>query len=141
MARHDHQGHARAAAVYGLAGLIVLAVGSIAIWSFVERQSVRRTLAPEPLPAVTIVTGNPDSALGAAWVDLLSKAQFAATLVPIEKYEPAPGLLAIADLESLPPPLARGIEAKLREGGGLIVLGAPPEGADASPGRAGGAPL
>jgi hypothetical protein len=131
MARHDHRAHGRAVAVYGLASLLVLAVGSIAIWSFLERQAIRRTLAPEPLPPVTVLTGDPDSALAAAWVDLLSKAQFAPTLVTLDKYEPAPGLLALADVGTITPPIARAIEQRLAEHGGIVILGHPPAGADA----------
>jgi hypothetical protein len=131
MAGHDPQAHGRAVAVYGLASLLVLAVGSVAIWSFVERRTIRGTLAPEALPAVAVVTADPDSELAAAWVELLTKAQFSPTLVPIERYEPSEGVLALADVDELTPRLAEGIRATLAQGGGVAVLGRVPEGAAA----------
>ena len=145
MARHDPGAHGRAVAVYGLAGLLVLAVGSVAIWHFLERQSLRKILAPEPLPAITVVTGDSDSELAAAWVDLLTRAQFSPTLVTLDKYEPAEGVLAVADAVALTPALERGIREKLAGGGGGVVLGSPPQGTEtllgmtAEPGESGAA--
>ncbi|HEU5162482.1 MAG TPA: hypothetical protein VFV54_05010, partial [Thermoanaerobaculia bacterium] len=128
MARHDPRAHGRAVAVYGLAGILALAVGSVAIWSFFERQTLRKILAPAPLPAVTVVTGDSDSELAAAWVELLTRAQFSPTLVTLDKYEPSEGVLAIADVDTLTPLLVKGIRGKLAAGGGVAVLGSPPEG-------------
>src|SRR5688500_235352 len=107
MARHEHRIPARAAAVYGLASILVLGIGVIAIWSFIERQRLRRSLAPDPLPAVTVLTADPESELAAAWVDLLGRAQFSPTLVAPERISPSPGtVLFLADLPTLTPALS-----------------------------------
>ncbi len=130
MGRHDHATPRGMVAIYGAASVVVLAVGAIAIWGFLERQALRSTLAPEPLPPVTVVTSDPDSDLAASWVDLLTRAEFAPTLVPVERYTPAEGVLALAGVQVLTPALEEGIRRKIAEGGGIAVLGPPPSGSD-----------
>lgn len=127
MERHEHRIPARTAAVYGLASILVLSIGVLAIWSFVERQRLRRNLAPDPLPAVTVLTADPQSELAASWVDLLGQAQFAPTLVAAERISPSPGsVLFLADLPTLTPALADQIRQILGAGGGVVVAGLPP---------------
>lgn len=128
MSRHEAANHGRAIVLYGIASLIVLAIGVVAIWSFVERQSIRRTLAPEPLPEITILTSHPDSTLAAGWVDLLTRAQFSPTLVSFENFVPSDGVFAIVGVDRTTPGLERAIADHLAARGGIAVLGSPPAG-------------
>jgi len=83
-------------AIYAFVVALVVAVGALAIWSFIERQSL--VVVTEPLPKVTIVTRDPRSPLAAAWVRLLTKAQFAPTLVTADKIDSAEGIVVMCDV-------------------------------------------
>ncbi|HEY4642478.1 MAG TPA: hypothetical protein VII75_14125 [Thermoanaerobaculia bacterium] len=89
MRRHKHL------AVYGLVVALVVIVGALAIWSFIERQSL--VVVTEPLPKVTIVTTDPRSRIAAAWVRLLTKAQFTPTVITPDKIESAEGVIVLCD--------------------------------------------
>src|SRR5688572_6758852 len=54
---HEARVHWKHIAIYVPIVLVVTALGGIAIWSFIERQSL--VIAPEPLPRVTLVTADP----------------------------------------------------------------------------------
>ena len=104
--RH-HGGHVawKHIAVYVPIVLLVIFLGGLALWSFIERQSL--VVVPDPVPRVTLVTADPDSPLTAAWVRLLNAAAIETTVVRSEKAETADGLIALC-------------------GGGTAILGAPP---------------
>lgn len=105
--------------------LIAVAVGVVAIWSFITRQSL--IIQPTPLPKVTLITGNPSSPFTAAWVRLLTTAEMQPTLVPLEKVEVLRGVVVLCDLPRLPSNLAHDLADFLRRGGAVAVLGTPPE--------------
>jgi hypothetical protein len=102
----------------------VIVVGALAIWSFIERQSL--VFQPEPLPKVTLVTANPTSRLTAAWVRLLTAAEMQPTLVPADQLESPQGVIVICDLWSIPPTLNEALTRFIDHGGSVAVLGAPP---------------
>ena len=62
--------------VYGAIVAVVIVIGVGAIWAFVHQQALT-TVQAEPLPKITIVTADPNSKLGAAWVKLLNRAELA----------------------------------------------------------------
>jgi len=100
--RHKHL------AVYGLVMALVVAVGALAIWSFIERQSL--VVVTEPLPKVTIVTLDPRSPLVAAWVRLLTGAQFAPTVVTADKLDPNDdGVIVFCDIARIPATRSRAL--------------------------------
>lgn len=116
----------RALLFYGLTSAIVVVAGGLVLYTFFEKRTLTQIIAPEPLPKVSIVTADPQSKFAAAWVDLLSSATFIPTLVPIERFEPTDGLLALCNLTELPPELESAVQATLEAGGGVVVLGAMP---------------
>lgn len=110
--------------IYGTILALVVVVAAVAIWSFIEQQSV--VIQPEPLPKVTVVTTRSSSQLGAAWVRLLNAAELQATLVPLETFDPIEGVVMFCDVEVIPPRLASLLEEFVRRGGSLAFVGAPP---------------
>src|SRR6476619_6836440 len=105
--RSKHHGghvHWKHIAIYVPVVLLVTLLGGLALWSFVQRQSV--VIVPEAIPRVTLVTGDPDAPLTAAWVRLLTAAAIETTVVRAEGAA-ADGLVA-------------------RCGRGIAVLGMPP---------------
>lgn len=128
MARHEHRFDWRALVFYGIVSVLVLIAGSLTLYSFFERNMLVQKVAPEALPAVTVVADDPSSKLAAAWVDLLTRSDFAPTLVAAANFQPVDGLLALCDVSQLTPELRRAVDARLQSGGGVVVLGAPPKG-------------
>ena len=116
----------RALLFYGIASLVVLVAGGLVIHTFFEKQTLTQIIAPEPLPKVSVVTADPESKFAAAWVDLLTSANFSATLVTVEKVEPTGGILALCNLKDLPEHLRKYISETLAAGGGIAVLGEAP---------------
>lgn len=110
--------------VYGGVVVIAGAIGAVAIWSFIVRQSL--VIAPEPLPRVTIVTADPTSPLAASWVRLLTRAQLAPTLVPIETFNPIAGVVVFCDIPEIPGPVAAALDEFVRRGGAVAFVGSPP---------------
>lgn len=104
--RH-HEGHVawKHIAVYVPIVILVIFLGGLALWSFVERQSL--VVVPEPLPRVTLVTADPGAPLTAAWVKLLNAAAIETTVVRS--------------------PSTDGIVARC--GSGIAILGMPPRNA------------
>ena len=111
--------------IYGAILLVVVAVGVVAIWSFIEQQSV--VIQPEPLPKVTVVTTRASSQLGAAWVRLLNAAELQATLVLLETFDPIEGVVIFCDVEVISPRLAVLLDEFVRRGGALAFVGVPPQ--------------
>jgi hypothetical protein len=113
-----------ALAFYGLVFCVVALIGGVAIWSFIEKQSL--VIAPAPLPKVTVVTTDPKSPLAAAWITLLSKAEMQPTLVPLEKFDPIEGVVVFCDVPTIPAELARLLDIFAHRGGAVVFVGAPP---------------
>ncbi|MCU1349052.1 MAG: hypothetical protein JWO56_2082 [Acidobacteria bacterium] len=113
-----------ALAFYGLVFCVVALIGGVAIWSFIEKQSL--VIAPTPLPKVTVVTTDPKSPLAAAWITLLSKAEMQPTLVPIEKFDPIEGVVVFCDVPTIAPELARLLDIFAHRGGAVVFVGMPP---------------
>lgn len=113
--------------VYGVMMLVALLIGGVAIWAFIQKQTM--VIAPAPLPKVTVVTADPKSALAASWITLLTKAEVTPTLVPIEKFEPIDGVVLFCDAPSIPPRLRNVLGAFVQRGGSIIFTGMPPQGA------------
>lgn len=122
--RHESHVDWKHLAVYGLLAAAVLFAGIVIIWSFVERQTL--AIDPEPLPKVSVVTGNADSPRAAAWVRLLTAAEMPATLVPIETFHPIEGVIVFCDVETFPPALARALVDFAARGGAIAFAGRPP---------------
>jgi hypothetical protein len=112
-------------AVYGLIAVAVVVVGALAIWSFVERQSL--IILPEPLPKVTLVTRDSSSRLAAAWVRLLTRADLNPTLVVLENFNPIEGVVVFCDIPEIPPRLSEVLNDFVRRGGALAFVGTPPK--------------
>lgn len=93
-------------ALYGVLAALVVAAGGLAIWSFVERQTL--AVEAEPLPKVTVVAQDPHAPLAAAWVNLLTRAGAQATLVSVESCSAPAGVVLFCDVRSVPPACARG---------------------------------
>lgn len=110
---------------YGIVVAVVAVVGAIAIWSFILRQSL--IIQPESLPTVTVVTHDPKSDLAASWVQLLTRAEMAPTLVPLETFDPIEGVVVFCDVPRIPPRLAALLDEFVRRGGALVFVGTPPE--------------
>ena len=103
---------------------VVFIVGALAIWSFIERQSL--VFEPEPLPKVTLVTADPRSRLTAAWVRLLTASELQPTLVSVDQLEVLQGTVVICDLWAIPPKLDEALTRFTARGGSVAILGAPP---------------
>jgi hypothetical protein len=103
---------------------LVIIVGALAIWSFIERQSL--VIEPEPLPKVTLVTADPQSRLTAAWVRLLTSSELQPTLVPADQLEVMQGVIVICDLWEIPPKVREALGRYIERGGSVAILGAPP---------------
>ena len=110
--------------VPGIALAVVLIIGAIAIWSFIERQSL--VIQPETLPKITIVTVDPSSRLAAAWVRLLTKAEMNPTLVPLETFDPIEGVVVFCDIPEIPPRTVSLLDQFIGKGGALVFVGVPP---------------
>lgn len=123
--RHEARAGWKALSFYGVVMIAVVLVGALAIWSFVEKQSL--VIAPEPLPRVTVVTADSRSPLAAAWVRLLTHAELPATLVPLETFDPIEGVVVFCDVEAIPPRLVTGLTEFLAKGGAIVFVGAPPD--------------
>lgn len=102
----------------------VLLVGVLAIWSFIEKQSL--VIAPEPLPKITLVTMDANSRLAAAWVRTLTDAEMSPTLVPLEKFDPIEGVVVLCEIPSIPPRLATLLDRFVKRGGSIVFVGMPP---------------
>jgi hypothetical protein len=103
---------------------VVIVVGALAIWSFIERQSL--VIEPEPLPKVTLVTADPRSRLTASWVRLLTSSEIQPTLVPADQLEVLQGVIVICDLWAIPPKVQEALGRFIEHGGSVAILGAPP---------------
>jgi hypothetical protein len=103
---------------------VVVFVGATAILAFIDKQSL--VIAPEALPKVTVVTGDSNSRLAAAWVRLLTRAELPATLVPLETFDPIEGVVVFCDVPTLPPRLVDALVEFTRRGGAMAFAGAPP---------------
>lgn len=126
MGHHEHRIDWRAILFYGLASALVLLVGGVVLFSFFEKQSLLASIAPEPLPKVTIVTQDPNSKLAASWVSALTRSEFSPTLVPMERFEPVSGIVAICGIEEVSPRLIKQLDQIVSTGGGIVLFGAPP---------------
>jgi hypothetical protein len=111
-------------AFYGLVVAAVVLVGGMAIWSFIERQSL--VIQPEPLPKVTVVTGDTNSRLAAGWVRLLNNAELNPTLVALDNFDPIDGVVVFCEIPEIEPRLARVLDEFVRRGGALAFVGNPP---------------
>jgi len=116
--------HSALIAIYGIVVAIAVLIGAVAIWAFVDKQSL--VIAPEPLPKVTVVTEDSHSPLAAAWVRLLTKAELPATLVPLETFEPIEGVVIFCGVPTIPPKLHDALFEFTQRGGALAFVGAPP---------------
>lgn len=123
--RHDARVDWKHLIVPGIALAVVIIIGAIAIWSFIERQSL--VIQPESLPKITIVTKDPSSRLAAAWVRLLTKAEMNPTLVPLETFDPIEGVVVFCDIPEIPPRTVTLLTEFMRKGGALAFVGAPPK--------------
>lgn len=123
--RHDARVDWKHLVVPGLALTVVLIIGAIAIWSFIERQSL--VIQPETLPKITIVTSSTTSRLAASWVRLLTKAEMNPTLVPLETFDPIEGVVVFCDIPEIPPRTVTLLEEFIRKGGALVFVGTPPQ--------------
>src|SRR4051812_11396042 len=103
---------------------VVIVVGALAIWSFIERQSL--VIEPEPLPKVTLVTADPRSRLTASWVRLLTASEIQPTLVPADQLEVLQGVIVVCDIWSIPPKVQEALGRFIEHGGSVAILGAPP---------------
>jgi hypothetical protein len=124
VARHDVPIDWKHLLLPGLALTIVVIVGALAIWSFVEGRLL--VSQPEPLPKITVVTVDPRSRLAAAWVRLLTRAEMNPTLVPLETFDPIEGVVVFCDIAEIPPRLADLLEEFVHRGGALAYVGSPP---------------
>jgi len=100
MSKHHHHVDWKHLAIYGLLVALVVGVGGVAIWSFIERQSL--VVVSEPLPKVTVVTQDPHSRLAAAWVRLLTRAEMAPTLVTVDEVDSLEGVVFFCDIARVP---------------------------------------
>jgi len=126
MSRHHHHAHVhwKHLAIYGGVMCVVVIIGGLAIWSFLEKQSL--VVAPEALPKVTVVTSDAHSRLAAAWVSLLTRAEMQATLVPIDKLDPIEGVILFCDVPQIPQKLGAALDQFVQRGGALAFAGMPP---------------
>ena|SRR5437763_116744 len=112
---HEAHVHWKHIAIYVPVVLLVIFLGGLALWSFVERQSL--VIVPEPIPRVTLVTDDPDAPQTAAWVRLLNAAAVETTVVPAGQAGAAQGVIALCNVKSIPSAL---------RSRGIAILGAPP---------------
>src|SRR4051794_29436888 len=124
LARHEALVQWKHIAWYIPIVVLVIVVGGLAIWSFIERQSL--VIEPEPLPKVTLVTADPRSRLTAAWVRLLTASEIQPTLVPADQLEVPQGVIVICDIWSIPPKVQEALGRFIEHGGSVAILGAPP---------------
>lgn len=113
-------------AIYGVIVVVVLVIGVVAIWSFVQRQALSTVIQGEPLPKITVVTADPNSRLAAAWVRMLTNAEIAPTLVPLETFDPIEGVVVFCDIPEIPLRLAELLDQFVKSGGALAFVGTPP---------------
>lgn len=112
-------------AIYAPVLLVVFVVGALAIWSFLEKQSLQ--VAPLPLPPVTVLTSNPQSRLVAAWVRFLGAAEMPVTVVSTDHFEPLrKGVVVLCDAPDLAPEIVDAIAKFHAAGGAVAIAGAPP---------------
>jgi hypothetical protein len=123
--RHDAHVDWKHLVVPGLALAVVVVIGAVAIWAFVQRQSL--VIQPETLPKITVVTKDPSSKLAAGWVRLLTKAEMNPTLVPLETFDPIEGVVVFCDIDDIPPKTVDLLEQFIRKGGALVFVGTPPK--------------
>jgi len=113
---HEAHVHWKHIAIYVPIVLLVIFLGGVALWSFIERQSL--VIVPEPIPRVTLFTGDPDSPNTAAWVRLLNAAAIETTVVPAGQASAVPGVVALCGVKSI-----SSLPLRSR---GIAILGAPP---------------
>ena len=123
--RHEARVHWKHLAIYGAVMTVVILVGALAIWSFIDKQSL--VTVPENLPKVTVVTKDAHSSLAAGWVRLLTHAGMSATLVPLEQFNPIEGVVVFCDVPVIPTSLAELLERFIARGGAVMFVGIPPE--------------
>jgi len=123
--RHEAHVHWKHLLFYGVAVAVVVLIGAVAIWSFIEKQSL--VIQPEPLPKVTVVTADANSRLAAAWVTFLNRAEMPATLVPLEKFDPIEGVVVFCQVPKISPELADVLDKFVHRGGAIAFVGIPPE--------------
>src|SRR5215212_3599711 len=123
--RHESRVSWKLLAAYGAVMAVVMVIGAVAIWSFIEKQSL--VINPEPLPKITIVTSDSRSPLAASWIRLLNQAELAPTLVPLDKFDPIEGVVVFCDVPRLSPPLAAALDEFVHRGGAIAFVGTPPE--------------
>jgi hypothetical protein len=124
LARHEALVHWKHIVWYIPILVVVIVVGALAIWSFIERQSL--VIEPAPLPKVTLVTADPRSRLTAAWVRLLTSSEIEPTLVPADQLEALQGVIVICDIWAIPPKVQEALGRYIEHGGSVAILGAPP---------------
>lgn len=122
--RHESNVDWKHLAFYGVILAVILVVGLVAIFSFIQRQAL--VIQPESLPKITVVTANSSSKLAAGWVRLLTRAQMQPTLVPLETFDPIEGVVVLCDVDVLPPRLAALLEEFVLRGGAIVFVGKPP---------------
>jgi hypothetical protein len=122
--REEARVHWKHIALYVPVVLIVVILGAFAIWSFIEKQSL--VAVPDPLPKVTLITSDPTSRLTAAWVRFLTNAEMQPTLVPVEKVDALQDVVVLCDVQEIPARLAEQLDAFIRRGGSIVVIGQPP---------------
>ncbi|HXH41015.1 MAG TPA: hypothetical protein VNN08_20475, partial [Thermoanaerobaculia bacterium] len=122
--RHEARVHWKHIALYAPIVLVAVILGTLAIWSFIEKQAL--IVEPDLLPKVTLITSDPRSPLTAAWVRFLTKAEMQPTLVPVEKAEALQDVVVLCDVQAVPPRLADQLATFLRHGGAIVVIGQPP---------------
>lgn len=122
--RHEASVHWKHLVFYGVVMAIVVLIGAVAIWSFIERQAL--VIQPEGLPKITVVVKDANSALGAAWVRLLTDAEMQPTLVPLETFDPIEGVVVFCEVDEVPPRLADLLDVFVRRGGAVAFVGTPP---------------
>jgi hypothetical protein len=123
--RNEANVHWKHLLIYGVAVAVVVLIGAVAIWSFIEKQSL--VIQPEPLPKVTVVTADPNSRLAAAWVTFFNRAELPATLVPLEKFDPIEGVVVFCQVPKISPQLADLLDKFIHRGGAIAFVGIPPE--------------
>jgi hypothetical protein len=122
--RHEARIDWKILAFYGLIMAVVVVIGGVAIWSFIERQAL--VIQPEPLPKITVVVPDTTSKTGAAWVRLLTRAELQPNLVPLETFDPIEGVVVFCDVEEIPPRLANLLDVFVHRGGAIAFVGKPP---------------
>ncbi|HET7712125.1 MAG TPA: hypothetical protein VFL80_09375 [Thermoanaerobaculia bacterium] len=123
-----HHVHARwhHVALYSAVLLGVTLLGALALWRFMERQSLR--IVPDEVPKVTLVTSAPSSRSTAAWVRLLEAAGVTANIVPVDKLDRPPEILFLSELQAISAADAARIERFARESGAVVIAGHAPHG-------------